>query len=322
MRFVTITSTHDLQETTPAAGLTGQGLAGLTDGDTPDAHWALLDGRTRLAQCSLWWRRTPAVDGARSGLIGHYDADNADAAQALLGHACAELRRAGCTTAVGPMDGSTWQPYRFITEAGTHPAFLMEPAHPPAWTDHWLAAGFRPMAHYRSTLIRIPDDESDPGTIPEGIRVRPLDLQAFTQELDALHPLCMAAFRENLLFTPLSASAFKALYQPIEPRIDPRLVLIAEQHGRPCGVVFALPDYLNPDRDTIIVKTLAVHPDYHGQGLGGWLTAAVHRRARALGYRHAIHALMRDDNPSVRIGRHHARPLRRYALLSRNLEAQ
>jgi ribosomal protein S18 acetylase RimI-like enzyme len=69
--------------------------------------------------------------------------------------------------------------------------------------------------------------------------------------------------------------------------------------------------------DTAVLKTLAVHPDLMGQGLGRWLTEHVHRQAQARGYRRVIHALMHADNVSRRLG--HGEVLRRYTLFRRDL---
>ena len=71
--------------------------------------------------------------------------------------------------------------------------------------------------------------------------------------------------------------------------------------------------------DTVVVKTLAVDPEARGAGLGGALVRAVQERARRKGYRRAIHALMHDGNASTRISRRLGRPIRRYALLGREL---
>jgi hypothetical protein len=69
----------------------------------------------------------------------------------------------------------------------------------------------------------------------------------------------------------------------------------------------------------VILKTLAVHPDFGGLGLGGLLTARCHDAARQLSYRRVIHALMHETNNSRRISSHTAVPVRRYTLYARGL---
>src|SRR5271166_6011745 len=83
-----------------------------------------------LAECSLWWEDTAALGGLRTGYIGNYARTDAAAAQVLLRQSRATLRAAGCAYAAGPIDGSTWHRYRFITHRGTRQRFLLEPDNP------------------------------------------------------------------------------------------------------------------------------------------------------------------------------------------------
>src|SRR6185437_16195455 len=114
-----------------------------------DEHWLLVDATGAVARCSLWWSAAPAYQQHRVGLIGHYAADDT-LAEALLRHACERLRQAGCTIAIGPMDGSTYNRYRLVTEPGTEPPFFLEPTTPASWPAHFTENGFAPIAEYYS----------------------------------------------------------------------------------------------------------------------------------------------------------------------------
>ena len=293
----------------------------------PDAHWVLRDGAQQAGWLSLWWRQTPAYREHRVGLIGHYDARDADAAGRLLRHAGAELAAQGCTLAAGPLDGSTWRRYRLVVESGGEPPFLLEPQNPPDWPQHWDAAGFTPLARYYSALN---DDLSheDP-RVPAaevrlaaaGVTVRTLLPDAYEEELRRIYEVSVISFRENYLYTPLSWEAFLALYSPVRRVVDHRVTLIAEQAGHPVGFAFNLPN-LQPAGepvDTLIVKTVAVLPGRAYAGLGSVLIARSHRLAREHGYRRVIHALMHERNNSRNISNRFARPIRRYALYAREL---
>ena len=72
--------------------------------------------------------------------------------------------------------------------------------------------------------------------------------------------------------------------------------------------------------DTVIAKTMAVHPDCAGVGLGSYLMDRLHAAAHALGFRRAIHALFHSDNRSGRISRHTANVIRTYTLFGRELK--
>ena len=284
--------------------------------------------RRPAARCSLWWRRVPAYPGHRLGLIGHWFADDDQAAARLLGRADAVLKGQGCTLAVGPMDGATWRPYRFVIEPGTAPPFFLEPEHPSGYPAQFEAAGFAPIAFYRSALnpdLRrvLPDAASTEAFARDGLMLRTLRLDRLAEEQRALYRLAARCFKQNFLYTPMPEAAFEAQFQALLPHLHLELVLIAEAQQRPIGFLLMVPDVCQAQRgetvDTVILKTLAVDPDWAGRGVGGWLAAEGQRRAAALGFRRAIHALMHEQNHSRRISAHYGETIRRYALFARPL---
>lgn len=297
----------------------------------PDASW-LLNGPDDevAARCSLWWQRAPKLDGRRLGYLGHYAARDPHAASELLAWACEQLAP-HADLAVAPIDGSTWNRYRLLTERGSEPVFFLEPDNPVDWPGHFTANGFAPLAQYYSALK---DDLSQPSRrttmlmerlAEQGIHLRRLVVDRFEEELRALYPLALAGFGGNFLYSPITKEDFLAQYLPARPYVRPELVLIAEIDYRPIGFMFAVPDLLPARRgqpiDTVILKTLAVHPEHTGCGLGTLLLEHCQDEAGRLGYRRAIHALMHEANHSRRISTHTARTIRRYTLYARSLGA-
>lgn len=311
-------------------------------GKTDEHLIAYLDGRA-VARCSLWWGSVPYLSGQRVGCIGHYAATDRAAAAKLLATACAHLQEAGCTLAVGPLDGSTFRSYRLVTERSfqegePHPPFLLEPNNPVEWPDDFRTAGFTAWSEYVSDLAPLigPDPQLESRTealAAQGIHLRDLDpaifssapdnFAAFERELARIYPLVMTAFAKNPLFTAISYDEFAAQYAPVCALLSPGLVALAERDGEMVGLLFALPDFAQAQRgqtiDTVILKTLAVLPSLAGMGLGSLLTAKVHTQAYHLGYRWAIHALMHITNRSRRISAHTALPFRGYTLFARPL---
>lgn len=297
-----------------------------------DAHRVWFDAAGEpQARCSLWWQNAPSVSGRKLGVIGHFAATNVAAATALLRDACRELAAHHCTQAVGPMDGTTWRRYRFITRRGEEPAFFLEPDNPDTWPQYFERAGFSPLSYYQSTLVERLDYE-DPKSVhaeqllrPQGIFLRPLELARLDDELREFYRLTLASFAKGFLFQPLPEAAFRADLGSLRPLLRPELILVAMHNGRAVGYVFNLPDITAAQRgqpvDTVILKTLAVVPDRAYAGLGRWLTQQTHRTARQLGYRRVIHALMQEGNPSLSLSARYARPIRRYTLFSKSLIA-
>lgn len=295
-----------------------------------DEHWLLEGAAEARARCSLWWRATPTYQGHHVGLIGHYASDDTLAVP-LLRLACERLRLAGCTLAIGPMDGSTYNRYRLVTEQGDEPPFFLEPENPANWPAHFTDNGFVPLAQYYSALQedlaaadpRIPAIERQ--LQAAGIRVRPLDPTGFEQELRRVYPVVAAGFAHSLLATPISEDAFVAQYRPLGPLLAPELVQIAETDVRAVGFLLVVPDWLQARRgeliDTAVVKTMAVLPEYTQRGLGLLLAARAQDGGRTLGYLRAIHALMHENNVSRRLSTtYHGRVIRRYTLYMKELE--
>ena len=218
----------------------------------------------------------------RPGLIGHFAANGWEAAGALLAHACRQLADRGCTIAVGPMDGNTWQSYRFVTDEGSVPRFLFEPNHPPEWPEHFTRYGFFPLAQYVSNLNRDLKQQDQRGKECEarftemGVRIRLVDLERLEKDLRSIYAISVRSFSNNFLYTPISEQEFIELNEPLLRYIRPELLMLAELEGRAVGFVFTIPDWLQGERaraiDTVIMKTL------HGKGFKKYdIVAAMER---------------------------------------------
>lgn len=288
---------------------------------------AIVDDGT--AEALLWWTQTPALPGEKIGAVGGFQASGAAAAAAVLGRAVDRLRAEKCSLAIGPMDGNTWRRYRFVTDAGTEPPFLLEPTNPPEWPGWWCAAGFAPLAEYYSAATRdlATRDERLAGVATRmaaaGVAIRSLDATRFEEELARIYDVSVISFQENYLYTPLPREEFVGQYRAVRAQVRPELVLLAEQAGRPVGYVFAIPDLARAQRGepatTMIVKTLAVVPGRANAGLGALLLDTVHQAALRLGFTRAIHALMHETNRSRNLSAHFAQMIRRYTLFARRL---
>lgn len=299
----------------------------------PDEHWVYVDSSfTALACGSIWYNNTPIhTDYHKIGLIGHYGSIDSDQSQQLLTHLYTRLQVHKCDIAVGPMDGTTWRRYRFTTDRGAHPRFFLELDNPDYYPQQWINAGFQPYAGYTSGITadltrhdprmdRVQSRMDD-----MGIAIHPIDMSRFSQELDKIFELSLLSFRNNLLYTPIDKSEFDMMYQMVQPYLVPELTLLAEHDNILVGFLFALPDWQinNPDKkpDTIIIKTVAVHPGRRYAGLGALLAEKCQLNAHELGYKNAIHALMYDGNESRNISDFYGETMRRYTLFAKYLNA-
>lgn len=297
----------------------------------PDARWIVQAADCSAhARCSLWWTRTPTVDGRRVGFIGHYSSMNEAGGAQLIARARRELAAHGCSLAIGPVNGSTWHPYRFVTARGNEPPFFLEPDNDDDWPQQFLRCGFQPLAGYLSALqteLSVDTRRMQrlaANTAAASIRIRCLDPRHAEDELERLHTLIQTSFRSSLLYTPLTAEQFVRLHAPLLGHIRPELVLVAEQAGSIVALLFALPDIAQAQRgipiDTVIVKTVAAMPGRRYAGLAHLLASHAAQIAQELGYRRAIHALMRESIESANWSARHGTPIRRYTLYASHLD--
>jgi len=270
--------------------------------------------------------RSPGEAGAATGLVGWYECrDDAAASGALLDAAAEHLRRGGCSRVVGPMNGSTWHKYR-LTVASDCPPFFLDNYHRPWYGEHFRASGFRPLAWYISTRIRL-SPETDKridrfAAVLEqrGVEVRRIVMERFDEEIERIYRVCIASFVNNYLYSPLSLPRCRELYARVRPYVDPALVLIAEdRHGEPVGFIFAVPNHFERPVTSAVIKTVAVVPRPDVRGLGTYLVACTHRHLFAAGYSAVYHALMHESNISTNILSDHGEVVRRYALLGKEL---
>lgn len=220
-----------------------------------DTHLLVLHQNEPSARCSLWWTNTPPYKNERVGFIGHFESQNSKATLKLLEEACQLLKHQGCTLAIGPLDGTTWRRYRFVTESPlSAPPFFLEPTNPAAYPHQWLSSGFTSLTQYTSALQPSlePHPEIDKRMeklvnlrlAKTGICFRLLDVNKLEQELETIFGISLKSFASNFLYSPIAKAEFMGSYQKILPFALPELVLFAELDGQAVGYVFGLPDLL------------------------------------------------------------------------------
>lgn len=275
----------------------------------------MSDHQTTPAPTLSVHRDAPAWDGRRTAALGGLRFPDPATGAGLIAGQLALLREEGFEAVVGPMDGSTWYAYRYVTFSDGSPPFLMEPPDSPAERLALLKAGFEPVATYASARAALNDLGARPE--PGGVRVEAWDGRDPERFMADIFALSCEAFSRNPFYKPLVREGFDALYQPLLSRIDPRLMLFARgEDDALLGFVFGLPDLLDPASNTAILKTYASRR----RGVGHLLAHAFHRAARDAGFVQVIHALMHDGNQSLeRSGQHRGEVFRRYAVFGRLL---
>jgi hypothetical protein len=268
---------------------------------------AIRDGD---ASCTLWLEGCPSFEGLATACIGGLQCRDAASGRALLALASGELARRGFAYVVGPMERDTWHAHRLVTESDGSPPFALEPSSPPFHLQAF--AGFDVIGRYSSARAVAPRRRNLAAFARRlqdaRIRIRSFDPRRAEQDLLSIYRLSRRAFAGNFLYTPIGEGEFMDLYRPLLGRLDPELILMAQDDALQ-GFLFAI-----PDGHAVILKTYAgLRP-----GLGAFL-AEYFQSGPAARYDTVIHALMHERNPSRRTSEKYAVTFRRYALFGRRL---
>jgi hypothetical protein len=302
-------------------------------------HVLAYQGREAVARCTAMInsRYEEAL-----GFIGYYEstADD-DASHAVLRTAVDWLKARGARTIRGPINGSTYFPYRFMTEGFEDGAFFLEPYNPRHYPAQWERFGFRSCYSYRSA--RVDSARFAAAVAPHHARAlatgytsRPFDPAHFDTELRLMYDLSEAIFQGSWMWRPVSFDEFRALYAGMRGILDPDLCHFLYQAEIPVGFIFGLPDLapairaMNGSQSLVaklrflakrrqapaaLLKTFGVLPSHRNGSLALALTYLMHEAAARKGYAQTIHALMREDNTSLRMSeRFGAVPFKRYDL--------
>ena len=252
---------------------------------------------------------------------------NRTAALELLRLAACMARKQGQHTLIAPLDGDTWHSYRTIIESSAEPRFFLEPDSPLS-ADILKEAGFELIAQYSSSLIDLAASQGAIDTtiakrqtaIESSFSIRHLNSNKFESELRDIYELSLTSFANNFLYQAISFEQFAELYRPLSALISDELVWLAFNQSKLVGLMFALPDRLN--REQIVLKSIAVHPEYSGLGLASYLLACVHKEAIKLGFSRSVQALYKDENKSAGLTASlSAKIIRRYGLFALDLNS-
>lgn len=288
--------------------------------------------------------------GDRVGFFGHFEALDAEAAQALLHAASAWCRQHGATELRGPVDLSTNYRCGLLVDGEPGAPVMLMPHNPPHYADWIEAFG---LAKAKDLLaLKVTSDTID---LPRLERVvsrlagknratmRRLDLRRFPAECRILWDLYHRIWERNWGFVPMSEAEFLAQAKDMQKIVRKELMHIAEIDGAPVGFVVALPNvnsavaacngrllpfgwwkFLRALRRERMVRviTLGVVPEHRKKGIEMQLLFQVVRQGIDAGFNACEASWILEDNldmlgPLQTIG--HV-PYRRYRIYTRALD--
>jgi len=267
------------------------------------------DGKT-LAKATLYHNPHLQYQGLNAWCVGNYEAvEDSSSALELLHYIAQQAKNQGAEYLIGPMNGSTWDNYRFSLHH-QHVPFFLEPYHHLYYNQQFLDSGFQIIAQYYSSLDstltfdkpEILSIEKD--LLAKGLRIRNINLNRFTEEIERIYEFNAEAFKTNFLYTPISKSAFVEKYAATRNIINPEFTILAEdKNGELIGYFFGIDDFANKKEKNLIVKTLARHPSAYWKGLGHVMGNVIYRRAAERQYQFILHVFIMQEGYSTTLSK-------------------
>jgi hypothetical protein len=216
---------------------------------------AVRDGRD-VGRISAQIDRLTAGQGERIGHFGLISAiDDPAVFAALFAAAEAWLAENGCEVALGPLNLSINEEVGLLVDGFDSPPMLMMGHDPPYAGGRIEAQGY---AKAKDVYAYLADNSRDLDFgpwgrmrrhLPEGVKVRQLDMARFEEEVRTLTEILNDAWSDNWGFTPTTEAETMQLAKSMKLLIDPRMAWFAEIDGETAGFVIFLPNLNEATRD-------------------------------------------------------------------------
>ncbi len=282
------------------------------------------------------WHDRPDYNGRKTSYIGNVNIHEKyrKNEEQLFNKVFEELKKEGIEIIIGPLNGTTWNTYRYVTEKGNGRPFLLEP-----WNEDYSVSlfeklDFKHLAEYISTVMEGMNSDGRKNLNKKieklkkfdyykDIKVESAENKDLLTVLNKVYDLTVEAFKNNFLYSELEREIFLKMYLSYEDKIVKKFFKMLYLRDELIGYVFGIPDYTElgckGKIDTIILKTIAVSPEYNGKGMGYILINSLVEEAEKEGYENIIYALMHESNVSKNIGLLLGNILRRYTLFIKEL---
>ncbi len=267
----------------------------------------LLDGKP-VVRYAIYDNPQLLYNGEKAFTVGSWECiENQEVATLALHRAVQQVKSLNGTYLIGPMEGSTWNSYRF--SLSSEPVqFFSEPYHHLYYNEQFKSAGFEEISRYLSQYDDKMDydrksiKEKQAEFIENGAIFRKLNISDIQNDLFKIANFCNDSFSNNFLFTPIIPEQFVEKYAQLVPFFDLDLIWIVEDDQREIhAIILNIPNHFDKVNKTFIVKTLARKPNSKFKGIGMHLAGLAYLKALDNGYKKAIHAFMIYDNASVNI---------------------
>ncbi|HDH50933.1 MAG TPA: N-acetyltransferase [Nitrospirae bacterium] len=186
----------------------------------------------------------------KAGFFGFFDCvDEISAALPLIEKARQWLKQKGMVVLRGPMNFSSNEEWGSLIEGFDESPMIMMPYNFPYYKDLFENCGLTKAKDLFAYIIDIPDKLPEKtyrvASIAEkhGVKVRPLNIKAFDEEMATFKSIYNSAWGKNWGFIPMTDEEIDHMAEKLKPIIIPDLTLIAECDGEAAGFMMLLPDF-------------------------------------------------------------------------------
>ncbi|HEY3155486.1 MAG TPA: N-acetyltransferase [Candidatus Eisenbacteria bacterium] len=197
-------------------------------------------------------RNFDQFQGERQAAFGFLEAESADAVAALLQAAENWGRERGARVLRGPLNFTTNDDCGLLIRGFEHPPTILMPYNQPTYPAWVEAAGFKKAKDLYAFKVPIP--ETPELEIPQiariaqkvrerfRVRVRPINMKRFGEELQRVKEIYNSAWDKNWGFVPMTDREIDHMAAQLKPAIVPELAIFAEIDGESVGFALAIPD--------------------------------------------------------------------------------
>ncbi|MEP7205108.1 MAG: GNAT family N-acetyltransferase [Candidatus Saccharibacteria bacterium] len=231
-----------------------------------------------------------------------------------------EAQSRGITSLKGPINGSIWHQYRCINYSDGSADFKSELFTEAYYYDLLTSLSPGHQLDYYSAYSENYDyilkfgKSSYDQTVRAGYVIKQMKPGSKQQLLD-LSDISKKVFKNSWGYTELNQSEFLALYSGESLTPGNAKIYLIYKHDAVIGFC----GLLREDKTTLICKTLALLPDYHGKGIGNAIVYKLHADAKSDGVTKIIYALIRQGNNIQNFPKGSAVVCRRYAAFEYSL---
>lgn len=186
------------------------------------------------------------------GAFGFFEVvDDYEVAKSLLDSAAEWLRSKELAYMEGPYNYSTNQACGLLVDGFNQPPSIMMTYNKPYYQEFFERYGLIKKTDVLAYRIQSRDfPQRLQNSIPllekkfekNGIRIRPINMKKFDQDVASTLQVYNKAWSKNLGFAPMSEKEFLHAGKDMKMIIDPNLVLLAEKDGEAVGFSLTLPD--------------------------------------------------------------------------------